>query len=1155
MSYAPSPNFAFLAGYDARLVAAPTSAERALAIDDAVGALIHLRRFGEHLAKNAAAEYGVHQGERTDQIDRLRDLKRRGADEGVIQMFQTIRMVGNKASHDGYGSQSDAFHHLKLAHQLAIWFYKFVNHSPGFNPGPFVPPKKLIGDTAELRKEIEDLNAEAEAREEERDEALEAVEAERKKRLGAEEAAKRVEEERVFLEAYAAEQDAEVSKNKAALAEAQAKIAALEAKQEAVVAERQAVIAKAPAAEVDKTIRLSNEAAAAIDLDEASTRRLIDQQLRSAGWEAHSTELRYSQGSRPQKGKNQAIAEWPTDSGPADYVLFLGLKAVGVVEAKRKKKDVASALEQSKRYSEGFKTTEGIHLDGPWGSYKIPFLFASNGRPFLEQLRTKSGIWHIDIRRPTNLSKPLHDWPSPDGLKQRLRQDLDAANEKLGLEPTDYLGLRDYQVHAIQAVEAAIEKEQDKLLVAMATGTGKTRTAIGLVYRLLKANRFRRILFLVDRSSLGEQTTNAFDEVEIENLLNFGQIFGIDSVWLNKNAKRQDGVAIRLTVSTVQGMVHRIFDEANPEAAPKVDDYDCVIVDECHRGYGLDQELTDAELSLSEYGIRSQDDYISKYRRVLEHFDAVKIGLTATPAKHTAAIFGRPVVQYTYREAVIDGHLIDHEPPINITTRLAEEGIHLDRGEQVQLFNPGTVNIDLVDLEDELDFEITAFNKRVLNDNFNRVVCEELAQHIDPELPEKTLIFAATDLHADQVVEHLKKAFEAQYGSVEDGMVVKITGAADKPLSLIRRFKNERNPKVVVTVDLLTTGIDVPTICNLVFLRRVKSRILYDQMIGRATRQCDEIGKETFRIYDAVGLYESLQDVTQMKPVVTLPNVSFPQLVEELERAVAEVPELALQQEVLDQIVAKLQRKKKRLKGQELELFQATAQMSPDELADRLRKQSPSQALDYFKNNELVLKVLSTTGPSPGVYLSDAADEVLSVTKGYGAAKRPEDYLDSFAKYVNENINTLPALTVVAQRPRDLTRKQLKELEIELSTKGFTEASLRSAWSDTKNEDIAASVVGFVRQAALGDPLKNYAERVDQAVKKLMQKHEFNRVQKQWLERIAKQLKQETIVDRAALNSGRFATDGGFERFNKVFDGKLEMILGDLQESIWETSA
>jgi type I restriction enzyme R subunit len=721
----------------------------------------------------------------------------------------------------------------------------------------------------------------------------------------------------------------------------------------------------------------------------------------------------------------------------------------------------------------------------------------------------------------------------------------------LDTEPTDYLRLRDYQVGAIKAVEGAIQKGQKAILVAAATGTGKTRTAIGLVYRLLKSNRFRRVLFLVDRSSLGVQTEEAFDEVEIENLQTFGQIFGLEGLKVARPA-----IDTRLHVSTVQGMVRRIFDDGDPKTTPKVDDYDCVIVDECHRGYGLDQEMSDAEVVLSEYGIRSQEDYISKYRRVLEHFDAVKIGLTATPAKHTAAIFGRPVFQYTYREAVIDGHLIDHEPPINITTRLAEEGIHIDRGEQVQLFDPKTVQVDLVDLEDELDFEVSAFNKRVLNENFNRVVCEELAKHIDPGLPEKTLVFAATDMHADQVVGLLKKAFKEQYGEVEDDMVVKITGAADKPLSLIRHYKNERNPKVVVTVDLLTTGIDVPKICNLVFLRRVKSRILYDQMIGRATRQCDEIGKETFKIFDAVGLYESLQDVTEMKPVVKQPNTSFNQLVEELKRVVAEVPQEEAQQNILDQIVAKLQRKKKVLKGQQLEFFRATAQMEPEALAEQLRHQKPQEALEYLTSNETVVKVLDATGPSAGTVLSDSADEVVSVTRGYGQGKkRPEDYLDAFSRFVTENMNALPALQVVAQRPRDLTRKDLKALEIELATKGFTETNLRSAWSEAKNEDIAASVVGFVRQAALGDPLKDYSDRVDQAIKRLSKKHNFTPVQKRWLGRFSKAIKQDAVLDREALDKGQFATDGGFDRFNKVFGGKLEVILGDLRESIWESEA
>lgn len=749
MTYQPSPNFAFLAKYDARLVAAPTSAERSMSIEDAVGALVHLRRFGEHLAQHAAAELGVYAAGDSDQMERLRSLKRRGVDEQTLEIFHTIRRVGNAAVHEGQGSLSTAFHHLKLCRNLAVWFHRTVNRSPGFKPGPFVPPARLVGDTDELRKEIQDLTAEAEAREEERDEAQSAAQAELEKRLGAEAAAKQAREEAEFFEAYVAEQEALQASNQAELEAARAKLTALEDEAQQAVVQRQAEAEKSAPAEIEKVIQRSNKAAAKIHLDEKQTRVLIDQHLNDAGWQADSVELRYTRGTRPQKGKNMAIAEWPTASGPADYVLFIGLTAVAAVEAKRMRKDVCAALGQSKRYSQNIAASPDFEFaeGGPWDGHRLPFLFAANGRPYLEQFRVKSGIWHRDARRATNLAKPLHDWPTPEGLQKKLRQDIDAANAKLDHEPTDYLGLRDYQVDAIKAVEAAIANEQDKLLVAMATGTGKTRTAIGLVYRLLKSNRFRRVLFLVDRSALGEQTKNAFDEVDIENLQTFGQIFGIKGM----ESSRPDSDT-RLHISTVQGMVRRIFDDANPATTPKVDDYDCVIVDECHRGYGLDQELSDAELSLTEYGIRSQNDYISRYRRVLEHFDAVKIGLTATPAKHTAAIFGRPVFQYSYREAVIDDYLIDHEPPINIVTKLAESGIHFAKGEQVKLFDPQAVSVDLVEMDDEVDIEVESFNKKVVAENFNRVVCKELARHIDPELPEKTLIFAATDLHADQVV-------------------------------------------------------------------------------------------------------------------------------------------------------------------------------------------------------------------------------------------------------------------------------------------------------------------------------------------------------------------------------------------------------------------
>jgi type I restriction enzyme R subunit len=191
--------------------------------------------------------------------------------------------------------------------------------------------------------------------------------------------------------------------------------------------------------------------------------------------------------------------------------LFAGLRPLAVIEAKRKRKDVSGSLEQAKRYSRGYTVTpDQLTPGGPWGEYRLPFLFATNGRPFLRQLATKSGIWFLDARRAENLSRPRDGWCSPATLVAMLEQDIDKAHAQLEIEPTEYLGLRDYQLAAIRSVEAAIAQGQRDCLVAMATGTGKTRTCIGLTYRLLKTKRFRRVLFLVDRSALGEQTATAY---------------------------------------------------------------------------------------------------------------------------------------------------------------------------------------------------------------------------------------------------------------------------------------------------------------------------------------------------------------------------------------------------------------------------------------------------------------------------------------------------------------------------------------------------------------------------------------------------------------------------------------------------------------------
>ena len=218
----------------------------------------------------------------------------------------------------------------------------------------------------------------------------------------------------------------------------------------------------------------------------------------------------------------------------------------------------------------------------------------------------------------------------------------------------------------------------------------------------------------------------------------------------------------------------------------------------------------------------------------------------------------------------------------------------------------------------------------------------------------------------------------------------------------------------------------------------------------------------------------------------------------------------------------------------------------PDELAAWARSRPGlGPALDW-----------QTTGGTPIMLpISEHPDSVVDVSRGYGDAERPEDYLDAFAAFIRTNLNQIAALTTVVQRPRDLTRAQLRDLRLQLDAQGFTDASIRRAWSDARNEDIAASIIGYVRQAALGDPLIPYSDRVKRAVDAVVRKGNWTDVQKRWLHRIGEQLQKEIVVDRESLDEEPFKSDGGFRVINKRFDGKLESVLSDLSEELWRTAS
>lgn len=1097
-------NFEYLKRYWPALAQIGAAAENYL-YSDPNACIYKLGMFGERLILEIFAfEHIPEPTVDNTHSNRIRLLKREGLiPKKIDDILYAIRKTRNNAVHSGEDSVDDAKILLQMTYNLSTWFME-VYGDWGYIPADFFMPEKVVlPDYEAIIKEQED------------------------------------------------------------------KIAAL-------FHQVEAVSTQASTKSTTERVQKAESTSENMELSEAETRYLIDEQLRKYGWEADTNNIRYSKGTRPQKGKNLAIAEWPTDSkvsknGYADYALFVGLQLVGIVEAKKANIDIPSVIDyQCKDYAQLIKPEHNEYVIKQWGSYKVPFVFATNGRKYLKQIETKSGIWFLDLRNNSNAPKALQGWISPQGIMELLEKDISSANATLQNTPFDLLrdpdglNLREYQIRAIEAAEKAVIDGKQTVLLSMATGTGKTRTILGMIYRFIKSDRFKRVLFLVDRTALGEQAADVFREVKIEELMTLDSIYnikGLDEKEIDKETK--------IHIATVQSLVKRIL-YPESDTMPSVTDYDLIVVDEAHRGYILDKEMSETEMLY-----RNQDDYISKYRTVIEYFDAVKVALTATPALHTTEIFGKPVFNYSYREAVIDGYLVDHDAPHNIKTKLRVEGINYQKGEQLAIYDPVTGEVmNSADLEDDMKFEIDSFNREVITEPFNRTVLNEIAWDLNPDGKGKTLIYAVDDNHADLIVKILKEIYSE--GGVDNDAVMKITGSVaggnkKKISEAIKRFKNESNPKVVVTVDLLTTGIDVPEIVNLVFMRRIKSRILFEQMLGRATRLCPAIGKTNFEIYDPVGVYESLQDVSNMKPVVTNPSTTFEDLLSGLSVAKTDDEKAYL----IDTIVAKLQRKRSNVSEKALEQFiYLTGGQDIDSFAKSIRnnnvKRSPdfletvgvplvsstemsSLVDDIIKNKEafLILDRDKVQHKRP-VIIDNHPDEVIERTRGYGDGQKPEDYLESFKEFISTNLNTIAALKTVCTKPSELTRESLKGLKLELDRHNFTENQLNTAWKEMTNQDIVADIIAFIRQQALGSNLISHETRVKNAFAKLRLNHTFNKTQLDWLNRIEKVMLEETVLDKQIFEIGAFKNAGGFTIIDRRFGGKLNEIIVELNKYLYE---
>jgi type I restriction enzyme R subunit len=881
-------------------------------------------------------------------------------------------------------------------------------------------------------------------------------------------------------------------------------------------------------------------------------KRLIDPKLKSSGWSV----VPFTPGTSVDSHNRCAVEEFQTPHGPADYALCVDGRVLGVVEAKKLTLGPQSVLTQAERYSKAFPDSS-FNFRG----YRVPFLYSTNGEV----------IWHHDIRHELSRSHIVTDFHTPDALLERIEKDMDACCTCLGGMANDHPRLRPYQRDANDAIEKAIADRKQQMLVAMATGTGKTFTMVNEVYRLMKSGVARRILFLVDRRALAAQAVLAFGSFEPEPGLKFPNIYEVYSQRFQREDFDEDqkfdpkvlpssyltdpqpGHAF-VYVSTIQRMTINLFgrdaifaagDEELDEDATKLDipihAFDLVIADECHRGY------TSSEAAI--------------WRKTLDHFDATKIGLTATPAAHTTAYFKDIVYRYEYDRAVREGFLVDYDV-VAVKSNVRMSGVFLKEGEQVGVVNPesGAQQLDL--LEDERQFDSTQVERDITAPDSNKKILREVKKWAEEHEKQygrfpKILIFAANDLphtsHADQLVEIGRDVFERG-----DSFVQKITGRVDRPLQHIREFRNRPMPSVVVTVDLLTTGVDIPDLEGIVFLRPVKSRILFEQMLGRGTRRGEHFpDKSHFVVFDCFDgtLLEYFKKATAI-------TAEPPQ---HETRTIAEIIEDIWNNRDRDynirRLIKRLQRIDKEMSGEAREMFAAYIPQGDmakyaSELPSKLRaafmetmkllrdKAFQDLLVNYPRRQRTFWVAIETEDTVTSAWLVRGTD---------GKEYKPDDYLSVFAKFVRENPAQVEAIRILLDRPKDWSTAALTELRQKLAAapQRFTLENLRKA-HEIHYHKALVDIISMVKHAANEQaPLYTPAERVRLAVAKLSAGKPFTAEQVQWLDRIEAHLVENLTIEQEDFDAVPvLSLAGGWGRANKVFAGKLPEMIQQLNEAI-----
>ncbi len=788
---------------------------------------------------------------------------------------------------------------------------------------------------------------------------------------------------------------------------------------------------------------------------EEQARDKIDFQLISCGWIIQNkAEINLN------TGTGVAVREYQTDIGPADYVLFVDKKPVGVIEAKKE--------------DEGFRLTSHEDQSRDYAESKLKYL---NNDPLPFVYESTGEITHFtDYRDPKPRARTTFTFHKPETFREWHKKDKTLRSRLKDLPSLPTTGLRECQIKAINNLEISFKENRTRALIQMATGSGKTYTAITSIYRLLKFSDAKRILFLVDTRNLGEQAEQEFMAyTPVDDNRKFTELYNVQR--LRSSYVASDS---QVCISTIQRLYSILKGEELPDDAEEmnpgeinwqkrepvpvvyngklpVEFFDFIVIDECHRSiYNL-------------------------WKQVLEYFDAFQIGLTATPDNRTFGYFRQNIVsEYTHQQAVIDGVNVGFNIFL-IETDITKRGSKIWKGEFVDHREKLTRKKRWEQLDEDLVYSSKKLDDEVVNLNQIRTIIKNFKEHLPDMFPErfaeneefevpKTLIFAKTDSHADDIIQIVREEF-----GEENRFCKKLTYKTDEdPKSILAQFRNAYHPRIAVTVDMIATGTDVKPLECLLFMRDVKSRNYFEQMKGRGTRtiSLDDLRKvspaarytkDHFVIVDAIGVTKSLK--TDSRPLEKKPGIPLKDLL-------AAIAVGARDEDLFSSLANRLIRLDKQITEKERTLFSEKANGKTiqtvakellnaydDDILEDIRKnvekEYPVDSPDIKepelkrRHNELIESAASVFNGNLNTFIENVRkaheqiiddinrDQILYSGWDKDNKTNSSELIESFKIWIEEHKNEIVALQIFYSQPyrrRDITFRMMKELVDHLIT-------------------------------------------------------------------------------------------------------------------------